>query len=518
MKKFYQFGLVTICFFLNLNNVFTQNNRTIDSLLHWLSLNNKHDTIWINNLISLEKEYYISIPEKVGTYADTIINVSKELNYGFGIINGYSFKTLSLINKNQYNVAIKTVFEKLNFVEKYNNIEEKANSFMQLGYLYALLGNNEKSLESYLKAKSIAETIPNSNPSKERLIFAITINTGMAYSVLNQKEKAIEGYLLADSLLKKSNQLKNSTYYYHQVAVWLNLGDTYRNLKEIKQSTYFLEKAIALANNKEITVALSKAYIALFANYIDDNRIIDAKTIKVNIEKLRTNNLLSANDLALYYQYLNQYYLKINDYKGAYESILNYYVINDSIIGLEQKKQMQELTVKYETEKKDKDLAKQKEELALKEKEQKTYLIYFLSASVIALFVFLQLLYRHFLINKKALNALKIADEQTQKAKEAESFSHTISHDLRHPIIQVRNTLDALLKQSNFDEESTKQLIKAHMTLQQTDLMVKQLLSLFMLEEEEPYLSEVDTNQLIEEVIEKLGTKVQNLRLQHYQL
>lgn len=197
-------------------------------------------------------------------------------------------------------------------------------------------------------------------------------------------------------------------------------------------------------------------------------------------------------------------YEQMGNYKKALELQKEYHEINSSLAGENTKKQMQELTVKYETEKKDKVLAQQKEQLLYKDRQRKTYLVYFLSVLLVALLAISLLLYRHVLVNKKALAALKIAEEQTLRAKEAETFSHTLSHDLRHPILQVRNTLDLLLKRANFDDETTKQLKKAHSTLQQTDSMVKRLLALFMLEEEEPFLSEVDTNELMEEVVEEV--------------
>lgn len=199
---------------------------------------------------------------------------------------------------------------------------------------------------------------------------------------------------------------------------------------------------------------------------------------------------------------IGEEYADMGNFKLAYKYQKEFQALDTEITGEKTRKQLQELNIKYETEKKDAQLAQQNIEIAQKNLQQKMNLINFLVAILVLAILIALLFYRNIKVKNKALTAQKIADEQTLKAKEAETFSHTISHDLRLPILNVRNTLELLLNQSNLDKETTDKIQKAHFTLQQTDSMVRRLLALFILEDEVPLITKVNTNELIEEVFE----------------
>ncbi|MGL1886237.1 MAG: histidine kinase [Reichenbachiella sp.] len=132
------------------------------------------------------------------------------------------------------------------------------------------------------------------------------------------------------------------------------------------------------------------------------------KVIESNIEL--ANQLQSKEQLAIAYQSLAVIQASLSKHDEAYESLKKYMVLNAEILGIE-KKTLTELETKYETEKKEAEIASLSQQAAIQalEIQQKNQLIFLVIAIVLIVMIVVLLFYRD-RSNKR--NRVKVELEQ----------------------------------------------------------------------------------------------------------
>src|SRR5690606_34331410 len=171
---------------------------------------------------------------------------------------------------------------------------------------------------------------------------------GIAYDELKDYEKAVSYNLKAIEYFEKN---PNSSYLH----TWYsNIGNTYFKMGQLDLA----EKYILLAFKGRGKVPYA-AQINLGKIYIEKGNIAQAEKLlnKVLDELLQTDRTIHLSDI--YYQ-LHKLYRKKGDFKTA----LNYYekhkTNEDERLSIEKVKQLNELTVQYETAEKEKQILQQK--------------------------------------------------------------------------------------------------------------------------------------------------------------
>ncbi len=248
-----------------------------------------------------------------------------------------------------------------------------------------------------------------------------------------------------------------------------NLGGLYLMQNKTSQATIYLEKALNVfsengnvdgqsdvANNLgELYMQLNKPDKALY--YYSYSRKLYAQTNNPdNLENLYTN--------------LSIYYDKTGDLKTAFKYSDSLIVLKDSLYGKRLDKSIAEMQTKYEVEKKDLELAKQKNEIDLKEKQAQIKNI--IIASVILLLLLTALLgylfYRKKQVEQQAkLNAeLATAKELRTKAvlDAEEKERRRIAQDLHDGVGQLLSA--AKLNLSNLDFKLTNKTDEQELAMQ----------------------------------------------------
>lgn len=189
---------------------------------------------------------------------------------------------------------------------KYEDYALQFQTYIEYGVLYFKQSENTKALNYYLKAKNINDTYLK-NPTYTADLYNYI---ALCYDELNIKNKAIEYF-------KKGIEAYTSLEMPNEIALLeFNLGNLYVSIKSADQGIYHLEKSLKIAKEIQDNHRISRCYEVLS----------DAYAIK-------------------------------GDYLKAY----NYYVlhnsISDSLLNLEKVKQIAEMNVVYETEKKVQEIA-----------------------------------------------------------------------------------------------------------------------------------------------------------------
>lgn len=315
---------------------------------------------------------------------------------------GYTINNLAIVYraKGEYVKSKQLSLEALSLV-KGNSV--KASTLNNIGACNRSLGLYEESLKNYLEALKIYEA---TNDLKEQGI--VNNNIGMIYSSLEMYDKAKTYHNKALTVYKKLNYKKGLSEVYNNIAIALanqdslqksllyfkfslkieedlkdkkgiaesinNVGGVYHYLGKTDSALYYYKKSaeiersiqnfagVATSYNNIAQLMLEEGKPTIAKSYIDSSYAYSKKS------KVAESLLESIQNYAYYFE-------TINDFENANLYNKKYYTMSDSIMKSSNLKTLHELEVKYQTAKKDTEIAQNRAELAeneLKIKQKNT--------------------------------------------------------------------------------------------------------------------------------------------------
>jgi len=387
----------------------------------------------------------------------------------------------------QYEKAEITYQKALKIAKKLGDQQEIITILNNLGINYYKQAQYEKAMEYLQKALQAEETY-----GREQDISTVLNSIGMVYEAWNDSEKAIGYYTRALAIDRKYGN-------YSEIAIRLNnLGYIYRVMEDYdKALTYLLEAleierklgnpyrlVIRINNIVSIYIAihefgLAQEFLEEISEYLDQNDNIQVKATyfenygnyyfnKQDYEKaveyhLKALQLAEENNLELMrfssYSDLSGIYSDMGDYESALYYRNKFMSMQDSLFNEEKHKQIAELEMKYETEKKENEilLLKKNAELSalqLEAHKRTRNLLYLILLLVILLVIVIFISYHH----KAEVNRIK----QMQKAMEQSrlailgELAAGIVHEINQPLQSISFTLENLieaLKEGYADQE-----------------------------------------------------------------
>lgn len=410
----------------------------------------KQDTL---RIIALQNIYadalFLNQREKVINYADEAAKISKKLEYQKGLALFYCWKGAMYRSKKDLLTARKFYDSLLNLKSTATDGVSKlykAKANLAIGSMYFDVYNFNEALKHYFLVIDYFE--------KENLIDLLIIYDTICeiYIKMNNLEKAkhYANLMLKAAQSKKMtehNTLKGEIKYYKKFAYILlidialkqnNLKSAHKYIaildKEMPDSVdasinyefyqkkgylYFLEKkhvystinfkkAYQYATQFKHKETINSALYYLSKNALITGNFYDAKNYaEQNLTLAQEENSTSAIIGAL--NNLSDYYQKIGNNTKALKLLQNATDIKDSMISVENIKQINTLQTIYETEKKEKEIL----QLTIIN-QNKSNLNKILISSSIALLLLIFLGYRNF-TNKRKLQNLKISELEKDK-------------------------------------------------------------------------------------------------------
>ena len=266
-----------------------------------------------------------------------------------------------------------------NFIKAkdYNSLSKTYNN---LSLAYHDFGDYSKGAEyANLALKTVDE---NPDTTNSNLKWYAYNNLGINYDDGKQYAKAIESHLNA---LPFAFNASDSSYSYN------NLGNTYKKLKQYQQAQKYFTLSFKHSSDYDDVYHFATLYSNLMdierlaKNYTKAEEYIDS----ANFYALKSNSPEKLIDF-YYYTYLLKNETK--DYQSATQYLNKHLTLKDSLLNAEKAKIVYEYQIKYETEKKEKQIAQTK----LISKQKNIWLILLGGGMIIGLVVF-----RNFSIKSK---------------------------------------------------------------------------------------------------------------------
>jgi tetratricopeptide (TPR) repeat protein len=351
------------------------------------------------------------------------LKLRQEINDEKGIASSYN--NIALVHSNQGNLekALEYHQQALEVRQKIGDKYGVAMSFNNIGVIYVTRGDYEKSLKSHLASLAIKEEIGD----KAGMIMSLN-NIGIIYEKQGDTVAALDNYMKYLKASEELGNLQSMSYAYN------NIGNIYMYKKEYQKAYEYQMNSLKIKKELGDKAGMAMSYSNLGSILYEQNNIKDAlknylESLKLceevgdtvlminlyhNIANLylKTGNQKQAIENATIalqyaektgskpglknaYNSLFEIYQAQGDYKKAFDYYQLFSSVKDSLLNEESSKQISEMNVRYESEKKDKELLKKDAELnkqqvdgQRKKIQRNAFIVGFLLILVLAVFVF----------------------------------------------------------------------------------------------------------------------------------
>ncbi len=381
-------------------------------------------------------------PRKAVDYYQKAIKLEKEIGNKYQLAANYTnignAYSLLGMQKNRIKYLIKAV-KIFNELGRYNAAAIALNNISQI---YKEMGKYDKAKSFLFEALKI--TRENENLIELQRVYRnlATINTQTAQFDSAQ-------YYLNKSL-KINKKLDNKI---HIAITYHEFGFNYMKQNEYQQAEKFFNKSIAISKEMNITQGLLYNYVYMSKLHFQQNNYKQAENYSLQANKIAKkleimHQMIAANKM------LYKIYKKQNRYAKALEHFEKYQTIEDSLFSIEKNRQIEEMTMRFETEKKEQENQQLKKENALNQEIIEKQNILNISIVIVLLLVIALMLvfYRGRKIQRQNNEQLKEKNEEIlHQAKEIQSTNESlrktqelkegltsmIVHDLKNPLSNI---------------------------------------------------------------------------------
>ena len=441
---------------------------------------------------------------------------------------GVSYRLL-----NKYNEALKFHLKSLSVAEEIGDQERISAAVYSLAHLYHNMHDYKKALEYYKRSLEIDSI------RGDQIGIALNLNNvGIIYRYIDDRDpgKTMEYYKKALAIYTKLNDKKGlATMFCNMAIIYLDNGD-------ISRALIFQRKSLRLEeeqNNHEGIAASYSNIAEIYRKSGDFSRAIQYKEKAMEISKDIELKKAVCDSLRLIYT-------QIKDFQKALYYSLQAGIFKDSLLNSESQRQMIDLQAKYETEKKEAQiqiLKKENQIESLKVGKQRTYINYFILIVIILFLTVLVFIFKYRIrqIREKELEVLvsertkelleevqirkeaqqevkQFADELEQKVisrtaqleaaySELESFSYSVSHDLRGPARRIKGMSQALLEDysSILDEAGKDYITRIENSSLEMNQLIEDILNLSKISRKELIKEEFDLSEIAADVCKTIS-------------
>ena len=332
-----------ICFDLSFAYRFNDIKKATKLMKKGLYSFSKEDTFqrahFYNHIGTLCGEQYKT--SEAFLYLDTALFLFRELDSKKGLSSVYGNLSILYGQTDNHTKALNAIYESLKIDEELGDKESIAVNLLNIVSINSIQGEYEEGIKNSKRALEIFSEIKISNH-----IAAAYFNIASFYVNLEKLDSALFYY---EQSLEKYKEEENQSAC---GMVYGRIGSVYLKQGQLDLAIKYTEKALALEeqissertkielqNNLGAIHFQNKNYLKSIACYEGSNETAHAFNIKRS-ERYAINGLIKN-------------YVALQNYEKAYHYSLEMIALNDSILNEAKLQQIQDLEIKYETEKKE---------------------------------------------------------------------------------------------------------------------------------------------------------------------
>ncbi len=276
-------------------------------------------------------------------YYDKSLAIRKSLNDKSLIASSLSKKGVVYQELGNFNKSLENHLEALKIFEEANNENYQAMTLNNISVIYEKLNNVEKTL--FYGEKALAIHIKNNNEYESAHCYA---NLASVYKTKKDIEKSKDYLQNALDIYKKYGDKSN------EAATLNSFGLNLRSQKKDREALKYYKKAFEITEQIDDKLGMALYGHNLGSINLDLGNYLQAE--KYSLASIKNTETSNKYQLSLSYRLLSNVYSYLNDGKKSKYYFDSYVKIKDSLYSIESSNQIAEMEVKYETEKKDKEL------------------------------------------------------------------------------------------------------------------------------------------------------------------
>ena len=410
-------------------------------------------------------------------YIRQVLTIRESLKDNLGVSGALRMLGYIYMETNQVDSVFSSFLRAADLVEKEKDSVAIFNIYIELGHSYIDYGSIEQAGKYYNSAKAIAIKLKNT------LSIAYTFaGLGKYYYTLNEFDSALYYYQNAALLYEEEGHKIDAARSYNNIAI------SYTGKKNYRIAILFHRKAIETYREMGLqeNIALAHYNIGLMFN---KREMPDSAIYYLKLSKAIADSLEDVYRQSVVYKILSHSYVLRKDYFQAYHHYLKHSKLKDSLLDQEKISAIAEMQTKYETEKKEQQIALLDEQ----NKTQKAERNYIIASSAVLLLLLLISGVYYYQRSRIAIKNEKIAqqeiesliDEQDLKTYNAmlegqEEERMRIATDLHDRLGSMLSTVKLLFSslEEKFDkaqEENQQQYAKANHLLDDACVEIRRI-------------------------------------------
>ncbi len=287
-----------------------------------------------------------------------------------------------------------------------DDLNSLAHSNQKLGVILEKWSEVDRALDYYKQAYNHFAK-ENNQFDKMQLLYHI----GNIYIKQNEFGKALDIYNQAIRLNSNVNNKKLLSIGYN------NLGKTYFAMKEYDTALYYQEKALTIKNEVDDKKHIAISNLNIGAIYFAINNLTLAEESVLQSLQLANENKLKEIEMEAL-ELLSEINESQGNYKKSYDYLKQYIALNDEVFSTENQTMINDLLIRYQAEKfeKENEILKQNEAISTLELEREKDTTFF--TIILLVFIIILALIIIFFINSRTVQSKKNYSVLAKKNKE----------------------------------------------------------------------------------------------------